>query len=166
MVKFVKEEERGRVLLNSLLEQLGFTNIEETDIFDRVDCYAQKGNARVCFEVKVRNLIDRKTGKLYDESMLEVSKIAAIMERVKEKHLNGGFYACFFQNKAFIYNLQGIKYRRAQIMCPYRTAGDNHLVMKDIVYFKTLDAKIFEQIDGKWYACNQQTKEEETEGRS
>ena len=40
MVKFVKEEERGRVLLNSLLEQLGFTNIEETDIFDRVDCYA------------------------------------------------------------------------------------------------------------------------------
>lgn len=40
MVKFVKEEERGRVLLNSLLEQLGFTNIEETDVFDRVDCYA------------------------------------------------------------------------------------------------------------------------------
>lgn len=40
MVKFIKEEERGRVLLNSLLEQLGFTNIEETNVFDRVDCYA------------------------------------------------------------------------------------------------------------------------------
>ena len=41
MVKFVKEEERGRVLLNSLLEQLGFTDIEETtDAYDRIDCYA------------------------------------------------------------------------------------------------------------------------------
>lgn len=44
--------------------------------------------------------------------MLEVSKVAAIMKNVKEKHLDGGFYACFFQNKAFIYNLRGIKYRR------------------------------------------------------
>ena len=29
------------------------------------------------------------------------------------------------------------------------------VVMKDVIYFKTLDAKIFEQIDGTWYACNQ-----------
>lgn len=35
------------------------------------------------------------------------------------------------------------------------TAGDNTRVMKDVIYFKTLDARIFEQIDGKWYACNQ-----------
>ena len=167
MDKFEENERKGRALLNSLLEQLGFTNIEETTgTFDRVDCYAQKGNAKVCFEVKVRNLIDRKTGKIYEESMLEVSKVVAIMKNVKEKHLDGGFYACFFQNKAFIYNLRGIKYRRDQTMCPFKTSGNNRLVMKDVIYFKTLDARIFEQIDGKWYACNQQTKEKETEDRS
>ena len=27
------------------------------------------------------------------------------------------------------------------------TAGDNTLVMKNVIYFKTLDARIFEQID-------------------
>lgn len=167
MDKFEENERKGRALLNSLLEQLGFTNIEETTgTFDRVDCYAQKGNAKVCFEVKVRNLIDRKTGKIYEESMLEVSKVAAIMKKVKEKHLDGGFYACFFQNKAFIYNLRGIKYRRDQTLCPFKTSGNNRLVLKDVIYFKTLDARIFEQIDGKWYACNKQTKEEETEDRS
>lgn len=167
MNNFKENERRGRALLNSLLQQLGFTNIEETpDTYDRVDCYAQKGNARVCFEVKVRNLIDRKTGKIYDESMLEVSKVAAVLQRVKDEHLQGGFYACFFQNKAFIYNLQKLQYRRGQQFCPRTTSGDNTQVLKSVVYFKTLDARIFEQINGKWYACNKQTKEEEIEGRS
>lgn len=41
MDKFEENERKGRALLNSLLEQLGFTNIEETtETFDRVDCYA------------------------------------------------------------------------------------------------------------------------------
>ena len=41
MNNFAERERRGRDLLNSLLEQLGFTDIEETtDAYDRVDCYA------------------------------------------------------------------------------------------------------------------------------
>lgn len=41
MDKFEENERKGRALLNSLLKQLGFTNIEETTgTFDRVDCYA------------------------------------------------------------------------------------------------------------------------------
>lgn len=41
MNNFTESERRGRTLLNSLLEQLGFTDIEETaDAYDRIDCYA------------------------------------------------------------------------------------------------------------------------------
>ena len=167
MNNFTEHERRGRDLLNSLLEQLGFTDIEETtDAYDRIDCYAQKKGVKVCFEIKVRNLIDRRTGKLYEDSMLEISKVAAIIRRVRREKLAGGFYVCFFQNKAFIYNLHKLRYRIGQRLCPMTTAGDNTRVMKNVVYFKTLDARIFEQIDGKWYACNQQTKEKETESRS
>ena len=151
MSKFEESERKGRNLLHSFLQHLHPVMEQDTQLYDEVDYYAWFSEKSAVFEVKVRNLINKFTGKVYDEILLSVNKVEALIDRCVKYGLNAGYYACFFENKLYLFNVDKTPKRKGQQWCPRTTAGDNHdLVLKPVYYFKTADAFIYENEGNVW----------------
>ena len=153
MTKFEQAELKGRKKLKGFLDDYHYTDQQPTtNLYDRVDYYAtsKKGNKSV-FEIKDRNLINQWTGEVYDEILIEKSKVDAVMNRVIEKDFNKGFYACFNDDELYLFDLYNCPKRQSQMMLPKTTAGSNNeKVLKDVYFFKTDNAYKFQMINNKW----------------
>lgn len=94
----------GRGLFESFLKQIGITDYQFTvGKFDKVDCFFNSGK-RWEAEIKVRS--DSAEG--YSTLFLEVAKLKAMIDLIKQNQAEEGVYINFIRNKAYIYNIRTI----------------------------------------------------------
>lgn len=150
---FALSELDGRGRLKTFLDQVGTQKqVPTTKKYDEVDYYALLNSGKkYVFEIKVRNLIDKWTGKVYDEILLGENKVKAIDDRISRFNLDGGYYACFFDNYLYLFDTVHTPKRISTQFCPKTTAGYDHTMQeKPVYYFKTVDAFKYEFKNNKW----------------
>lgn len=130
-------ENKGRTKLISFLQ--GFCpNLEEihtTELTAPLDLYAKIGGANFAFEVKVRDLVNKRTGYTYKDVILSTNKVAAIEKEVAEKKITKGFYACFdTTNRLYLFDLLNIPKILGTQNCPRSTVGTNKDYIQRDVY--------------------------------
>lgn len=146
--KFELNENDGRERLTSVLTQYGFDKIiPTTNRYDEVDMYARIEDRKYVFEIKIRS-------KIYDEMLISTNKITAIDDRIQRYNLNGGFYACFYENSLYLFDTVHCPKRIGYQYCPKTTSGsDNTYVEKEVCYFNIENAWKFDYTD-KWDLTN------------
>ena len=150
---FTKTELLGRGLFESFLTDKGIKNYNFTEgKFDKVDCFitAQK---RWEVEIKVRS--DYAEG--YSTLFLELSKLQAMIDLIKQNQAEEGLYINFISNKAYIFNLRSIckaiKQKQVYISsryCNRTTAVASDKTDKRMIELPKKLAEEYEYIEGRW----------------
>lgn len=145
MDTFDIREMEGRERLANFLTQNGVQKIvPTTNKYDEVDMYARIKDKKYVFEIKVRS-------KIYDEIILSTNKVVAIEDRIKRYDLDGGFYACFYENSLYLFDTVHCPKRLGYQYCPKTTSGyDNHYVQREVYYFDIKDAYKYEYSNNTW----------------
>lgn len=155
MSKFEIAERKGRDKMNNFLTYYNFTDLEETkNLYDRVDYYATspKRKDKCVFEIKDRDLVNKYTGKMYEDILLESSKVEAVKQRKKDKNYDKCYYACFSNNDLYLFNLDTCPFRNDVMYLPKSTMIDpNDKELKKVHLFNIHNSFHFSKDEtGKW----------------
>ena len=149
MNKFQESENKGRQLFKSFLDQIGATGQPTEDIYDRVDYYFQLNGKKAVAEIKVRY-------SYYNSWIIEVDKLKALLQKRKERNLDGAIYVCFYGNSMYIYQISVIKKYgiRDTRKCKDSTVAFSGYVLKDVLYVPNDKASRYDLVNGKWQKSN------------
>lgn len=142
MNKFQEAETEGRAKFQQILDQCKFTGQPTIDQFDRVDYkFLDNKNKEWNVEIKCRD----KKYEQYDTYMLEVSKYEAL------KQFDRALYVCFFDDVAYIFNINKIEYNIRQIYCNKTTVESTGKVKKSVIMIpKEVGVRLIFK-DNKWH---------------
>ena len=145
MNEFKKSELKGREIFKSFLDQVGATGQPTEQDYDTVDYFFQLKGKKFVAELKVRN-------EYYDEYLIEVPKLKALLQKKEDQGLDGAFYVCIYGNTMYVFSTNTItKYgTTTQKYCKRHSVLNDGYRLKDVVLVPTNRATKFEQIDGKW----------------
>lgn len=150
MDKFQQNEQIGRKLLKSFLDQIGATNQQPTeDEYNPVDYYFTIKDKIVVAEIKVRD----QQYENYSTHLMEVSKFQALEKARINKNLDYAYYINFFgEDIAYFYSTTIIKkYAKQDSMyCKKTSAIFTGRKMKDVLLIPRDKAQKFIRINGKW----------------
>lgn len=146
-IKNVNErEEMGRKKLESFLRQMKFTKIEKNKyFFGRSDLYGEKNGKRYIFEIKVRD-------KIYNDWIIEDGKMEALKIQKYDNNIDGVFYATFYDNNLYLYDVDSTPYSSSTIHA-YNTTmgiGEQHKVNKYVHHYGFNNAWIFKYQNNSW----------------
>lgn len=134
----------GRGSFASFLKQL---NVDDCYFPQEIGCpfdcvFFFKGK-KYLVEIKVRE-------KLYNDFVLEKKKYEAVLNKEKEEQADGSFYAVFYGNKLFLYNLHKITAKTQMMMLNEKTFQSREKkVNKEVFLLPQKDAVQFQLLD-KW----------------
>lgn len=95
-------EDKGRNKLIRFLDQFNTKDIEGSKgMYNRVDLYATIDQKKWVFEVKDRT-------KLYNEMIMEKSKVMALFSEIKQKRANNAAYVITCGNQIYIWKMRTI----------------------------------------------------------
>lgn len=146
MNEFQKAESKGREKTEKYLKTQNIKSYSFTEgQMDRTDGqFINKNKKLEVFEIKVR-------GKLYPTWMLEVSKLKAIVQRMKDEGATDGHYYCIYQNTMYDYSIRDVvKFVKEnpqsvkEYNCPVSTMADNGRIIKKTIDLPLHLAKITE----------------------
>lgn len=147
------DEQIGRKILKSFLDQVGATDQQPTeDRYNPVDYYFTLKGVKVVAEIKVRDIQYEN----YSTHLMEQSKYEALLKEQQQKHLDYGYYICFFKDSdkiiAYWYSLNKIKlYAKKDIKyCRRTTAIDSGSEYKNVLLIPTDKAQKFIFKNNKW----------------
>ena len=150
---FTKTELLGRGLFESFLKENGFTDYKFTEgKFEKVDCFI---NAEKKWEVEIKVRAD--SAEDYSTLFLEVAKLKAIIDIIRNQEAEEGIYINFISNKAYIFNLRSIcqALQKKQLyissrLCNRTTAVASDKTDKRIIELPKKLAVEYEYIEGRW----------------
>lgn len=103
--KVISDENKGRQLLASFLEQKGIQYTCTTDQMDAVDMIiTNKNGDKIVTEIKVRN----EKYENYSTFFFEEAKYQGMTKRMKQLDAKAGLYVCIFGTHIYIYNIEKI----------------------------------------------------------
>lgn len=148
--KCQNDEQKGRAIMISFLQQMGIKDINPTtDEYDSVDIFftSKKGN-KVAVEVKTRD--PKYEG--YPTYILEQIKYDGMKERMNESGATIGLYVFIFNNHIYIYNIDDIVASTEPVASRMKANSfSNRYKTKQIYYFdKEIAFVKAQQIDNKW----------------
>lgn len=148
--KCQKDEQRGRAIMISYLQQIGITDITPTtDEYDSVDLFftSKKGN-KVAVEVKTRD--PKYEG--YPTYILEQIKYDGMKERMNESGATIGLYVFIFNSHIYIYNIEDIVASTEPVASRMKANSySNRYKSKQIYYFdKDLAIMKAQFTNNKW----------------
>lgn len=150
---FTKTELLGRGLFESFLKDKGIKDYTFTEgKFDKVDCFI-KGKQKWEVEIKVR----ADSAENYSTLFLEVKKLQAMVDLIKNQEADEGLYINFIRNKAYIFNIRSIcqALQKKQIyissrFCNRTTAEESSKTDKRMLELPKTLAEEYEFIEGRW----------------
>ena len=147
---------KGRTLFKSLVDQMNdITNANPTTgYYDTIDYKFQHCNWQYGVEIKVR----RAEAEAFSTYVMECAKYNSIVKLIKDKKINGAYYACFFgDDVVYLFNIhsiaEGIKSGKVlidQMYMPKTTSGDNTKIKKQVLHLNPRMAIRYKRINGKW----------------
>lgn len=157
MNNFEINENKGRTLLKTFLDQVGATEQHEsTGKYDPVDYYFSYKGKTVVAEIKVRD----KKYEDYPTHLIELSKYKALIKDMKDNKLDVAYYINFFVDKdtvtTYFYSTSTIrKYAiRDNFYCNKTTAVYSGKKDKDVLLIPTDKAQIFIMKNNRWCKSN------------
>lgn len=144
--KTEEAEAIGRTKLTSYLQQMGFDKIEKNKyFFGRSDVYGEKNGKRYIFEIKVRD-------KIYNDWIIEDGKMEALKIQKYDNNIDGVFYATFYDNNLYLYDVDSTPYSSSTIHA-YNTTmgiGEQHKVNKYVHHYGFNNAWIYKYQNNSW----------------
>lgn len=106
MNKFDKDEQHGRNLFKSILDQCKVTDAQPSqEKFDTADYYVKLGNKRIAVEIKCRNIDYMNCGT----HLMEVNKFNNLVKKINDEEVDEVYYINFFgDNHCYMYDLRNI----------------------------------------------------------
>lgn len=134
-------ENEGRKKLTSFLKWRGFDEIYPTyDKYDALDMYGVSPNGKaVVFEIKVRTKLENKYGVPYKDLILEPKKRNDLLKAVEEYELNGGYYASFYENTLWLFDVSDVPFTANTMPMPHHSTGTTHPIIQKEVYHIAFD---------------------------
>ena len=146
-IKSVNEREQmGRKKLETFLKQMNFDKIEENKYFySRSDMYGEKNGKKYIFEIKVRD-------KIYKDWIIEDSKMQALKIQKYDNDADGVFYATFYNDKLYLYDVDSTPYSSSTIYTDYTTMGmgGHHKVNKYVHHYGFNNAWTYKYQNNSW----------------
>lgn len=141
-------EYKGRLLMDSLLKDLGATNITYTDeISNPVDCYFTINGKHIVCEIKNRDI------KYIDATShyIELNKYMNLTYAKVMDKCYAAIYANFFGDTCYIYNINNIPTEKITLnkLVKHSVYGKAK-VDKPIINIPTRNATVYQRIDGVW----------------
>lgn len=148
MDKFQQNEQHGRNLFKSILDQCNITDYKFTKYqYAPVDCYAKFGNNLAEIEIKVRS-------KLYNTLFIELTKYKSMKQILHKHKIKYALYVNFVDNRCYIFNLRNITRKNGcyitNILANKYTAIDSNKVNKQMIEIPVNLATVLEYKDNKW----------------
>lgn len=128
----IQYEDKGRSKFQRLCETLNYDYENNSDITAHYDGTVHYHGRNYLIEIKDRNI----KFKDYPTIMFETYKNDALRNAVSEQGADGAFYACFYDNEAYIYNIYDIEVeaiKPTNVTCNRYTAFDGGRVEKSVL---------------------------------
>ena len=140
---FLKAENKGRAKFSKLVEQnwdiydLQFT----TNTYDNIDAYFYYKGKKFAVEIKNRE-------SYYDSWNVEILKYNIMKEKIEKGEINGGYFAVFYKDKAYLYDFNTIEkclkeYGEGTIWAKKTTCGNSDYTQKRVITLPVSKAKIY-----------------------
>lgn len=161
MSEFERNEEKGRKLLKSFLDQVKATDQQATeDKYDPVDYYFTLKDKKVVAEIKCRDTQYEN----FSTHIMEVKKFNALIKDKRDKQIDEAYYVNFFGNDTvYFYSEEVIRKYSTQdrIYCNRTTAVDTGKTLKPVLKIQADQAIIYKiGNDGLWHRYyKEQTKQ-------
>lgn len=140
---FEKAENKGRAKFEKLCEQnwdicnLQFT----TNTYDNVDAYFYYKGKKFAVEIKNRE-------SYYDSWNVEVLKYEKMKEALENGEIEGGYFAVFYKDKAYLYDFNTIEkcytdFGVGNMWAKKTTMGNSDYTTKKVITLPVSRAKIY-----------------------
>ena len=135
---FDTAELKGREIFQTYLDTKGIKGNYTKDKLNSVDCYFDSKGKKFVAELKVRY-------DYYDDFMIEVDKLKALLYKKQQYNLNCAYYVCFFGNSMYMFTTDTIKNTGTftQKWCKRHTVLNDGYVLKDVVLVPTKNGTVF-----------------------
>lgn len=148
--KCQNDEQKGRAIFISYLQQIGTTDITPTtDEYDSVDLFftSKRGN-KVAVEVKTRD--PKYEG--YPTYIMEETKYRGMKDRMAEAGATIGLYVFIFNNHIYIYNIEDIVASTQPVSSRMKANSYSDRVKTKQIYYFDKDLAIMKSqiIDNVW----------------
>ena len=143
---FDEAELKGREIFQTYLDTKGIKGNYTKDKLNSVDCYFDSKGKKFVAELKVRY-------DYYDDFMIEVAKLEALLYKKKKQNLDVAFYICFFENRMYVWDTNTIlKYATEPRLkwCKNHTVLNDGYRQKWVRFIATDKATRYDKINGIW----------------
>ena len=150
----IKENE-GRKLLESLLIQTKNASNwrPTTGKYDHVDGFYNLNDKKIVVEIKTRSAKYAD----YSTHLMELDKYMNLTKAMIDNKCFTGFYACFFENILYLYDLRNMNTINCRVIEKYvncTTVEDKGKRMKKFLDIPIKLAKVFRKDNDKWKKVN------------